>query len=86
MDRPMTRLTGMAAFLLVYDRGTGTLVRKTRFDGSKEALRARFDAEAEVRSHTENRNRRARGRKRRCPASHAWTVLLEPDELVNRIA
>jgi len=82
----MTRLTDMAAFLLVYDRGTGTFVRKTRFDGSNEALRARFDAEAEfaatpnieivvLEAESEDALRRTHGR-----------YFLSLDELVDRIA
>jgi hypothetical protein len=37
----------MAHFLLIYDRGTGTLLRRARFKTDSEALDARFAAEAE---------------------------------------
>jgi hypothetical protein len=37
----------MAHFLLIYDRGTGKLLREERFATEADALRARFAAEAE---------------------------------------
>jgi hypothetical protein len=37
----------MAHFLLIYDRGSGTLLRQTQFETDVEALDARFAAEAE---------------------------------------
>jgi hypothetical protein len=37
----------MAHFLLIYDRGTGTLLRRAQFESDSEALDARFAAEVE---------------------------------------
>lgn len=37
----------MAHFLLIYDRGTGTLLRQEEFETNSDALDARFAAEGE---------------------------------------
>jgi len=39
--------------LVIYDRGAGELVRKVRFETSADAMRARFEAEAEFRGRPE---------------------------------
>ncbi|MCA1704177.1 MAG: hypothetical protein LC808_13295 [Actinobacteria bacterium] len=44
----------MAHFLLVYDLAAGTLLHEERYQSRVEALRARFVAEAEHRSRTDD--------------------------------